>query len=162
MKKCIICRKKKDESEFLSNKRCADKLSRECSKCFDVLLRERNGTSKHYHTKVKIDPIEKFRYQCKTFVSKSFSRACKGVYKKPEKSEILLGCTLDEFVIHLESKFQEGMTISNHGKWHIDHIIPISSAKTIEDIIKLTHYTNLQPLWAKDNLKKSNKIIIKL
>lgn len=52
------------------------------------------------------------------------------------------------------------MTWNNYGKWHIDHIIPISSAKTEEEVIKLNHYTNLQPLWAKDNLKKGNKIIL--
>lgn len=43
--------------------------------------------------------------------------------------------------------------------WHIDHIIPLSSAKTEEEVYKLCHYTNLQPLWAKENLSKGNKII---
>jgi len=45
-----------------------------------------------------------------------------------------------------------------HG-WHIDHIIPLSTAKTEQDIIKLCHYTNHQPLWAKDNLSKGNKTL---
>jgi hypothetical protein len=52
------------------------------------------------------------------------------------------------------------MTFDNHGVngWHIDHIIPLS-AKTEEEIIKLCHYTNLQPLWAEENRAKSNKIL---
>ena len=49
------------------------------------------------------------------------------------------------------------MTFENHGEWHLDHIKPISLAKSEEEIIELNHYTNFQPLWAKDNLSKSNK-----
>jgi hypothetical protein len=53
------------------------------------------------------------------------------------------------------------MNWENYGQfgWHVDHIIPLSSAKTEEEIYKLSHYTNLQPLWAQDNLKKGNKIL---
>jgi hypothetical protein len=51
------------------------------------------------------------------------------------------------------------MTWDNHGEWHIDHIIPISSGKTEDEVLKLCHYTNLQPLWKEDNLKKSDKIL---
>jgi hypothetical protein len=43
--------------------------------------------------------------------------------------------------------------------WHVDHIIPLSSGKTESELLKLNHYTNLKPLWAKDNLAKSNKIL---
>jgi 5-methylcytosine-specific restriction endonuclease McrA len=60
----------------------------------------------------------------------------------------------------LEKLFKEGMTWENHGEWHIDHIIPISKAKTAEEIYKLNHYTNLQPLWKRENLCKGSKIII--
>lgn len=55
------------------------------------------------------------------------------------------------------------MDFNNHGStadcWQIDHKIPISSAKTEEEIIKLSHYTNLQPMWWEENNKKSNKLI---
>ena len=51
------------------------------------------------------------------------------------------------------------MNWDNHGEWHIDHKIPLSSAKTEKELIGLCHYTNLQPLWALDNLKKGNKIL---
>lgn len=78
---------------------------------------------------------------------------------KPTNTLSLLGCTWEEAKKHIESKFVEGMTWYNHGMfgWHIDHIIPIASATTIEDICKLNHISNLQPLWAKDNLTKGKK-----
>lgn len=71
-----------------------------------------------------------------------------------------IGCSKEELVIYLESKFQDGMTWDNHTKdgWHIDHIIPLSSATTDKELYKLCHYTNLQPLWATDNLKKRSKL----
>ena len=75
--------------------------------------------------------------------------------KKGSKTEKILGCTFDEFKNHLESKFESWMIwekwglydgrTSNMG-WDIDHIIPLSSAITEEDVIRLNHYTNLQPL----------------
>ncbi len=77
--------------------------------------------------------------------------------KRAKLSEYL-GCTIEFLKHHLESQFQLGMTWENQGQWHIDHIIPLSSAKSEEEIYKLCHYTNLQPLWAKDNLSKGNKI----
>lgn len=71
-----------------------------------------------------------------------------------------LGCSKEYLKSHLEKQFQKDMSWDNYGLygWHIDHIIPISSAKTKEEVYKLCHYTNLQPLWAKDNLAKSNKM----
>ena len=51
------------------------------------------------------------------------------------------------------------MSWDNYGEWHIDHIIPLASATTEEGVLKLYHYSNLQPLWAKDNLSKGSKIL---
>lgn len=80
---------------------------------------------------------------------------------KHTKTETLLGtdfCTVKEY---LELKFTEGMTWENHNKqgWHIDHIIPLCSAKNEEELKRLFHYTNLQPLWAIENLKKGSKTL---
>lgn len=78
--------------------------------------------------------------------------------KKQNKTFDIVGCSPEYLKEYLEKQFINGMTWENRNDWHIDHIIPLSSAKTEEDVIKLCHYTNLQPLWAKDNLIKSNKI----
>jgi len=59
-----------------------------------------------------------------------------------------LGCTMEEFIQHLQSQFTEGMTLENHGiVWEIDHIKKLSSSKNEEDIIKLNYHTNLRPLF---------------
>lgn len=79
---------------------------------------------------------------------------------KRNKTFDFVGCTPEYLKEHIEKQFTEGMSWDLMGKHiHIDHIIPLSSAKTEEEIYKLCHYTNLQPLWAKDNLSKNNKII---
>jgi hypothetical protein len=71
----------------------------------------------------------------------------------------LIGCTPQELVKHIENQFTDGMSWDNHGEWHIDHIVPLSTADNYDDLKRLSHYSNLQPLWAKDNLSKSNKTL---
>jgi hypothetical protein len=78
---------------------------------------------------------------------------------KNKRTEIILGCSITEFKIYLESKFEYWMNWTNYGLyngsenygWDIDHIIPISSAKDEDELLKLNHYTNLQPLCSKIN-----------
>ncbi len=79
-------------------------------------------------------------------------------WKKHSHFRDYIGCTLPELKAHIESKFIEGMSWDNHGEWHLDHKIPLSSAKTPEALYKLCHYTNIQPLWAKINLSKGAKL----
>jgi hypothetical protein len=79
---------------------------------------------------------------------------------KTNKTFEIVGCTPEFLKEHLEKQFTDGMTWENRNKWHIDHIVPLSSAKTEDELYKLCHYTNLQPLWAEENMKKSNKIIV--
>jgi hypothetical protein len=99
-------------------------------------------------------------YRTRCLLGSRTLKALKGIgFKKSNTTEEMLGCSYENFLKHLESLFSKGMTWENQGKWHIDHIVPLSSAKNEEELIKLCHYTNTQPLWAKDNLSKSNKIL---
>ena len=88
--------------------------------------------------------------------------ALKGKNKSKSTME-LIGCTVDEFWLHLEKQFQPGMTRENHGFgegcWHVDHIKPCSSFDLLDlEQQKICfHYTNCQPLWQRDNLSKGAK-----
>jgi len=78
-------------------------------------------------------------------------------YSKEEETKKIIGCEFDEFKIHIESKFLEGMSWDNYGEWHLDHKIPISWAKNEEEVMRLNNYINFQPLWAIDNMSKGNR-----
>ena len=86
---------------------------------------------------------------------------------KNQRTLKIIGCSFEEFKSYIEFKFEYWMTCENSGSytgnynetWQLDHIVPISSAKTEDDIYKLNHYSNLRPLCSKKNLEKSNKII---
>lgn len=71
----------------------------------------------------------------------------------------LIGCDAETLIKHIFSHFEPGMSISNYGKngWAIDHLIPLSWARTREEMFKLCHYTNLAPKWSADNIRKGNK-----
>lgn len=88
-------------------------------------------------------------------------RLHKAMTKNSNQSTLnLLGCSIDQIKIHLENQFTQGMNWDNYGLrgWHIDHIRPCSSfdLSDPEQVKECFHYTNLQPLWAKDNWKKSD------
>jgi hypothetical protein len=119
-----------------------------------------NKTKKYYIlNKLKNNIDFKFKFSISNLIRCSFYRACNGTYKKSNKTEEILGCSIDEFSLYLQKQFKDGMTFENYGEWHLDHIYPISLATNEEEIIRLNHYTNFQPLWASENIIKSNKLI---
>lgn len=101
--------------------------------------------------RLKNDSQYKLRENISTLIRNSFLYSN---HKKSSKTVIILGCSFEEFKLHLESKFEPWMTWDNYGKfnsskqygWDIDHIIPLSSAKSEEELVELNHYSNLQPL----------------
>ena len=79
-------------------------------------------------------------------------------YSKKSKTNDILGCDFIFFKEYIESQFKKGMTWKNI---HLDHIKPLHTAKTEKQVLELNHYTNFQPLFATDNLKKHTKLINK-
>ncbi len=98
-------------------------------------------------------------YKLKSILRSRLNNAIKNNYKSGSFVADL-GCSVDFLKTYLESQFQPGMTWNNHTikGWHIDHIIPLSSFDLTnrEELKKACHYTNLQPLWSKDNWKKGD------
>lgn len=111
------------------------------------------ANAKYHKNKLKNDPLYRLKHTIGNIIRNSIKK--KGYYKKQRSVEIL-GCDIEIFRIHIESKFENWMSWDNYGgsdgiyelnkKWDIDHIIPLSSASSEEEVIKLNHYTNLQPL----------------
>jgi len=157
-KNCSKCNKIKSIKDFYLN---YGKPRSWCKLCVNeyknnIQLKNPNHKSlerrKHYE-KYKKDPIYALTKRFRNAIYRSLRTT------KTKCSLDILGCTQEEFKIHIESQFTEGMSWDKLSELHIDHIIPISSAQTVDDLYKLNHYTNLQPLWAKDNLSKYNKIM---
>ena len=101
----------------------------------------------------KTDPVFKL---LKTLRSRLGTALRSQSAEKRDTTFKLTGCNMNFLQSHLEAKFTEGMTWENHGKWHIDHIKPCCTfnLEDEEEQKKCFHYTNLQPLWATDNLVK--------
>lgn len=110
----------------------------------------RNWKKEKFKNDITFRLITNLRIRTKNFIK-----------NKKIKFNSIIGCTNDELKIYLESKFDDRMSWDNYGfyGWHIDHIIPLSSAKNEEELYGLCHYTNLQPLWCTENLSKGNKIL---
>jgi hypothetical protein len=96
----------------------------------------------------------KLKVATRNLIGQCFKRKS---FKKNSKTEKIIGCSFENFKAHIESQFKSGMSWDNWGEWHIDHIMPVSMAKTEDEIIRLNHHRNLRPLWAHENLSKSDK-----
>lgn len=115
------------------------------------------------HKKRQIDPLFALSETLRSSITEAFKR--KG-YSKPTKTEKILGCSFGYFKEYIESLFEPWMSWENKGLyngmpntgWDIDHIVPISTAKSADDIIMLNHHTNLKPLcsFVNRNIKRDN------
>ena len=172
MKICIKCKIKKDFINFSKDKSRKDGFANKCKCCFKEYQQNnkemfnritkkwdknnRKHRNEYFKNKKLNEPLFKLRCNISTLINVSIKRQG---YSKKSKTYEYLGCTFEEFKKYLEVKFIDGMNWSNAGEWHLDHIYPTSLAKDEEELKRLNHYTNFQPLWAIDNIRKGNKII---
>ena len=128
-----------------------DKLYYEKNKAW--LLKKNGEYKKHrYNTDIK------YRLACR--LRSRITRAMK-VGSKSGSAVHDLGCSIPEFQAYIAGLFWPGMSWENYGKWHLDHILPLSKFDLTdrEQFLKACHYTNIQPLWATDNLKKNASVL---
>lgn len=78
---------------------------------------------------------------------------------KNSKSTDILQISIEEFKTYLENQFEDNMSWNNYGEWHLDHKVPVSLATNKEEFYKLNHYSNFRPLWSRDNIVKSDKLL---
>ncbi len=176
-KVCKKCKIEKPYNEFNKDKYSKDGLRYRCRECTNEeyrtyyynnieneIIRQTNyqkNNSKQVKEKRNYRHNKKYNndhlYKMKTLVRNRMK-----IFLKSKKMNInkkifeIVGCTPDELKKHIESQFKEGMSWENHSLngWHIDHIIPLNTCETLDDVYRLSHYTNLQPLWCNENYKK--------
>lgn len=161
---------KENKNKNFNNKKYREKNKEkinENQKIYALNNKEKINAYKREYEKnrMKIDPLFKLTKNIRNLIGTSIKRQG---FAKNSKTIIILGCSFEIFKNYLESKFEPWMTWENKGNyngelnygWDVDHIIPISTAITEEDVIRLNHYTNLQPLCSKINRDiKKDKLI---
>jgi len=186
-KYCYTCCEVKELSNFGKHKATKDGLNTRCNECKSLRYKkyyeenldyQREKGKKKYErnkkniikkqnewlkNKIEEDPLEGTKIKYRALIYQAIHRYLKKGHKMTSKNPLyeVLGCDIKFFIKHIENQFHDGMTWQNKGinGWHIDHIIELKTANTIEEVKKLNHYTNLQPLWAKDNLAKNRKYV---
>lgn len=158
-KLCKVCNTVKPIASYY-------KHSNTCKSCISDKNRANRvpKVPKPYSMSLQAIRKRKYREENKLFYLRSHIGTCianalshKGHTKRKPTVDIL-GCTIEELKIHLESQFLPGMTWDNRQLWHIDHIVPQKLATTEEQVIMLNHYTNLRPLWGVENQAKAASI----
>jgi hypothetical protein len=144
---CTKCKADKSVNLFFASRRRGDGLASRCKPCAQEYCNK--DSNERY--------LNNIQYRLAKILRSRLWWALQG-QKKVGSAVKNLGCTITELKKHLERLFQPGMSWDNQGKWHIDHVRPLSSfdLTNIEQLAMACHYTNLQPLWAEDNLKKNN------
>jgi len=144
-KRCNSCENKGRYQREKLRKKTDIEYLKECRKKDVDRQRKRERTNE----------MEKFKQIVRSSDRKAFGRFG---YRSNSRSAQRIGLGWVEYKLYMESKFTDGMSWDNHGKWEDDHIIPLALAENRDEINELCHYTNKQPLWAMENKLKSDKI----
>jgi len=144
-------RNKQQKERYQRNKKEFNRKRREYRK------KNKEAISEYWKHRYETDELFRLTVLSRGRMTKIFLRK---KYSKNESTKNIIGLEWEELKLYIEAMFTEGMTWENYGsEWHIDHIYPLSRAKNEEHLKELCHYSNLQPLWAEDNLSKGNKIL---
>ncbi len=149
--------KEKSKEHYYENRDEILKKSSEYYKDEDNRNKKNEYMKKYLKERKEEDPLFNLITSIRSLIYSSIKNQG---YSKESRTHEILGCSYIELKEYLENKFLEGMSWENKGEWHIDHIKPTSLAKTEEEIYELNKYTNLQPLWAIDNIRKGNKYLL--
>ena len=166
----MISKEAKAAYDKIYNQKCKDKICEQKKIYKEKNLERIRAYQKRWREenkeKIRINQLNRLHKSITAKLSHNWRSRFKAamLHNKRGKSLDFMGCNVEYLKKYLESMFQPGMTWDNYGRygWHIDHIIPVSSfdLTNIAHVYKCFHYSNLQPLWAHDNLAKSNKVVI--
>lgn len=164
---CKLCKKEKDKVRWTTlsddykqtrNEYCKEYYKRNPEK-FGVWkdVESRRKWHREYRKRMR---EESPRYKLIDTIRTRVSNYLKtNNYTKSNRTFDIIGVSPEKLKEHISNQFKDGMSWDNHGEWHIDHRIPLSSANSESELYELFHYSNLQPLWASENLSKGSKIL---
>lgn len=180
-KECSKCHEIKDITHFIKDKKKYDGLYPSCKDCNNKRIaswhqdhneefasyqkewsrKNRSKVTQQQNNWRKRQPKEYHLVRNLSYRLKIFCNDQKLGHFRTKQVEEALGCSREEFIIYIESKFKEGMSWNNYGKngWEIDHIKPLIAFdwSIVSSISEANHYTNLQPMWLSDNRSKSGR-----
>lgn len=160
---CLQCKVEHERAAYQANpevfrQKTRDYIARDPQAHRDRVLasirKDKAAFSARRSQRKKDDPVHALSVNTRRLVALSLSKRGFG---KSSKTQAILGCSWPEFAAHIERQLLPGMTWANRHLWHIDHIVPLATAVTESDVLALNHFTNLRPIWAVENLKKSGK-----
>lgn len=149
----------KDKGTYKKSKQ--DEYNKNIEKYRDYSIKynkEKRDYKLEYQTTLKLREKNPLRKLANAVRNRLLSGLKYRNFKKSSPSIKILGADWVTIEAHISKQFLKNMSWSNHGEWHIDHVIPLASATTEDEFFKLCHYSNLQPLWKLDNLKKGTKL----
>lgn len=171
---CKKCNVEKEAKDFPRDKNISRGYKSTCKACYSIVDSKRylknqdliKLRASFWYSQNKEQAAESKRLRLKTDINAHLadvlrSRLNKVIKRDCRSSSAVssLGCSIEKFKVYLESKFKPGMTWDNYGEWHIDHIKPLVlfDLTNVDQLKQACHYTNMQPLWAKENWSKGAK-----
>ena len=165
LKRCSLCKQVKRRSEYNTKIKGTNKIKCYCKDCGKIKSRKYHNENKDKHRQYMKEYMKKHYKKSAFFRFKLGLRNCinqslrnKG-YRKKSRAHEILGCSYDELLVHLYLTSSVNPISHPNETLHLDHIVPMASAKDEQEAVALNHYTNLQWLTATDNYKKGAKTI---